>query len=277
MEDPTIFHEHNGDPPDDGQCDGQEMMEQRGEEGNNRQSLEFLNGVRGSPSPHLRRRIWNALSRIKVQINFPWLIAGDFNAIANNEECSNPNNPGNHRNADFKNWIFNEALFDLGFSGPKFTWRRGKEEGTFKGARLDRVLCSLDWLDVVKTTKVSHLPAVGSDHCPLLIDLDTKENRHTNSFLFQGAWMNHHSFIQLVSNNWNGDLSVWQNKDAMAAKFKQWNITMFGNIHHRKNRLLHRLEGIQKLLDHARHAGIIKLERKIRQEIEDTLQQEEIF
>ncbi|XP_031127611.1 uncharacterized protein LOC116029708 [Ipomoea triloba] len=203
--------------------------------------------VYGSPSPHLRRRLWTALSRNTVQINHPWLIVGDFNAIVNNDEC------------------------------PKFTWRRGKEEGTFKGARLDRVLCSLDWLDLVTTSKVNHLTTFESDHNPLLVDLDTKETRHTNSFLFQGAWTNHHSFNQLVSNNWNGDLSVWQNKDAMAAKLKQWNRTVFGNIHHRKNRLLRRIEGIQKLFDHARHAGIINLERKIRLELEDTLQQEEIF
>ncbi|XP_031107590.1 uncharacterized protein LOC116012231 [Ipomoea triloba] len=78
--------------------------------------------VYGSPSLHLRRRLWRALSRNKVQVNHPWLITGDFNAIVSNEECSNPSNPGAHRNGDFRNWIFDEALIDPGLTGQRFTW-----------------------------------------------------------------------------------------------------------------------------------------------------------
>ncbi|XP_031116601.1 uncharacterized protein LOC116020257 [Ipomoea triloba] len=80
-----------------------------------------LSMVYGSPSGYLRRRLWNALSRNKIHVNYPWLIAGDFNAIVSNEECTSTSSPGAHRNSDFKDWIFDEALFDLGFSGQKFT------------------------------------------------------------------------------------------------------------------------------------------------------------
>ncbi|XP_031090984.1 uncharacterized protein LOC115995981 [Ipomoea triloba] len=143
--------------------------------------------VYGSPSLYLRRRLWNSLSREKVQVNHPWLIAGDFNAIASHEECSNPHNPGNHRNGDFRNWIFREALVDLGFSGQKFTWRQGRDDENFKAARLDRALSSMDWLDLIHEKKVTHLPTLGSDHCPLLIDFDTQSKKKEKSFLFQGA------------------------------------------------------------------------------------------
>ncbi|XP_031116618.1 uncharacterized protein LOC116020273 [Ipomoea triloba] len=76
--------------------------------------------VYGSPSLHLPKRLWSSLSRNKVLINHPWLIAGDFNAIVSNEESSNPYNPGGHKNGDFRTWIFNEAFVDLGFSGLEF-------------------------------------------------------------------------------------------------------------------------------------------------------------
>lgn len=62
--------------------------------------------VYGSPSLHLRHRLWNSLSRKNISINGPWLVAGDFNAIISNDETSNPDNMGTHRNNDFKNWIF---------------------------------------------------------------------------------------------------------------------------------------------------------------------------
>ncbi|XP_031131792.1 uncharacterized protein LOC116033172 [Ipomoea triloba] len=236
-----------------------------------------LSVVYGSPTLHLRRRLWSSLKRTKLHVNHPWLIAGDFNAIANDYECSSPSNPGNHKNADFRNWIFSEALLDLGFSGPNFTWRRGKEEGTFKGARLDRALCSLDWIDRMHDTKVTHLTAIGSDHSPILVEFDTKVKQGGNDFMFQGAWTRHRDFLDFTRQNWDKEGSVWQNKDTMAVKFKDWNRTVFGNIHYRKNNLLRRLDGIHKKMDQACHAGLVRLERKIKKELEDTLQQEEIL
>lgn len=40
---------------------------------------------------------------------------------------------------------------------------------------------------------------------------------------------------------------------------------------------MRRLDGIQRKLDHSSHAGLIKLERKIRKELEETLHQEEML
>ncbi|XP_031105865.1 uncharacterized protein LOC116010543 [Ipomoea triloba] len=233
--------------------------------------------VYGSPSLYLRRRLWTALGRNTVQVNHPWLIAGDFNAIVSQEECSNAHNAGNHRNDDFKNWIFREALIDLGFEGQKFTWRRGRERETFKGARLDRALCSMEWMDCMPHTKVIHLTALGSDHCPILIDMDTQERKKGDRFMFQGAWTRHHSFIDIVRQHWIKENTVWQNLDEMTTKLKDWNRNVFGNIHLRKNKLLRRLEGIQRQFDHAHHTGLLKLECKIKKELEETLQQEELL
>lgn len=70
---------------------------------------------------------------------------------------------------------------------------------------------------------------------------------------------------------------MWQNKDEMTTKLKDWNRNVFGNIHLRKNKLLQRLEGIQRQFDHAHHTSILKLECKIKKELEETLQQEEIL
>lgn len=63
----------------------------------------------------------------------------------------------------------------------------------------------------------------------------------------------------------------------MAAKLMDWNRSTFGNIHYNKNRLLRRLEGIQNKLDKVNLLWIIKLERKIRKELEEVLHQEEIM
>ncbi|XP_031101106.1 uncharacterized protein LOC116004996 [Ipomoea triloba] len=166
--------------------------------------------VYGSPSLHLRRRLWNSLTRTKININGPWLVEGDFNAVISNDETSSPGNSGAHRNNDFRNWIFEEALIDLGFEGQKFTWKRGQESGTFKGARLNRALCSIDCID-----------------CP--------HDNYINTFKFQGAWVRHPNFLETVKENMNENAIVWDNKDNLATKLKDWNRHTFGNIHIRKN------------------------------------------
>ncbi|XP_031103194.1 uncharacterized protein LOC116006838 [Ipomoea triloba] len=168
---------------------------------------------------------------------------GDFNAITSNAEGTSSSNVGMVRNGDFTHWIFDEALVDLGYSGQNFTWKRGREEGTFRGARLDRALCSMEWIDRNRNTTVTHLTAVESDHCPILIDIDLKTKTGGDVFMFQGAWTTHPLFLDYVNKHWNAEETVWSNKNSMAIKLKEWNQNVFGNIHHRKNKLLRRLDG----------------------------------
>ncbi|VFQ62916.1 unnamed protein product [Cuscuta campestris] len=99
--------------------------------------------VYASPTPHLRQKLWNTLKRDNLNITTPWIAAGDFNSVTKKEEVSNPDHFEAHRCSRFNEWIFDEAMIDLGFIGQCFTWKRGTDNVNFKGARLDRVLCSI--------------------------------------------------------------------------------------------------------------------------------------
>ncbi|KAJ8445417.1 hypothetical protein Cgig2_031230 [Carnegiea gigantea] len=57
----------------------------------------------------------------------------------------------------FNNWIENNALIDLGFSGPKFTWVRGLGPSTKKSAHMDRALCNIEWRARFPEGGVKHL------------------------------------------------------------------------------------------------------------------------
>ncbi|VFQ98569.1 unnamed protein product [Cuscuta campestris] len=63
----------------------------------------------------------------------------------------------------------------------------------------------------------------------------------------------------------------------MATAFAEWNRATFGNIHQRKKNLNKRLEGVQRALDNKHHPSLIKLEKKLRRDLDNTLHQEEIF
>lgn len=60
------------------------------------------------------------------------------------EELSNLENFNTQRYSGFRDWVFEEGLVDLGFTGSKHTWIQGQNEATFQGARLDRALSNLE-------------------------------------------------------------------------------------------------------------------------------------
>ncbi|XP_061359451.1 uncharacterized protein LOC133303550 [Gastrolobium bilobum] len=57
----------------------------------------------------------------------------------------------------------------------------------------------------------------------------------------------------------------------------QWNKDVFGNIHHKKNRLIGRLEGIQTAISEQNKSHLEKIEGKIKGELEQVLEQEELL
>lgn len=230
-----------------------------------------------SPDPQLRRKLWKDLSFDKVGLCNTWMAVGDFNSVIKEDEVSNPATFCQARCKDFKDWVCTEGLVDLGFTGPSFTWTRGKDHNTFKGARLDRALCSPEWLEAFPDVIVKHLPKINSDHSPILIELDKRAGGNTKSFSFQQAWMTHPEFEKVIEENWNKESSTMENNLKLAPILEAWNREHFGNIFKRKDRLMRRLNGVQKALTTNHHGGILKLERRLRQELEATLHQEEIF
>ncbi|XP_031120942.1 uncharacterized protein LOC116024181 [Ipomoea triloba] len=89
----------------------------------------FCAVVYGSPTHHLRRRLWSELCSVKRGISGPLLVAGDFNSIIDQSETSNYGAYSVQHSVDFVDWIQTEGLLDLGFTGPKFTWTKGVTTG----------------------------------------------------------------------------------------------------------------------------------------------------
>ena len=111
----------------------------------------------GSPNPALRKYLWQDLNSEVMEIEGPWLIMGDFNSVSAAEEVSNHGKLDKRRCAGFVEWISDPNLLDLGFSGPRFTWTRGSTADTFKGGRLDKALCNMEWRFLFDSASISHL------------------------------------------------------------------------------------------------------------------------
>lgn len=95
---------------------------------------------------------------------------------------------------------------------------------------------------------VVHLPFYKSDHRPLLLRLRPGSSRHPpqKPFRFLANWVSDASFPAVVRDAWtanDGWLSSVARFQELATK---WNQDTFGNIFHKKRRLLARLEGIDR-------------------------------
>ena len=85
----------------------------------------LFSAIYGNPQASLRRLLWQDISLLAPADNSPWLLAGDFNATSCYGERSGSRSRLSHGCPAFKSFISQHGLIDLGFHGPKFTWRRG--------------------------------------------------------------------------------------------------------------------------------------------------------
>ncbi|XP_019173717.1 PREDICTED: uncharacterized protein LOC109169292 [Ipomoea nil] len=162
--------------------------------------------------------------------------------------------------------------------GSRFTWMRGLNSESFKGARLDRALSNIQWRMRFPNAMIHHLPIVGSDHSPLL--LNTAGNLEINKpshFRYNLAWSTHPSFLSVIKDNWNCATDLDYNKRRMTEVLPRWNKEIFGNVFQRKRRLLSRIEGTQRGISLNARSDLIRLDRKLRNELDNTLYQEELI
>ena len=178
----------------------------------------------------------------------------------------------------FKDCIDSCGMVDLGFHGPKFTWVNKREVGHFIQERLDRGFANIEWRDLYPEAAVHHLARTHSDHCPVLLNLDTPPPSYlSRPFRFQPVWMSHPLFPKVVSDSWEQDKALKGNIESFTKDVIVWNKDVFGNIFHRKNRMEARLRGIQASLANGPSDYLLTLEEVLRKEYLGILQQEEEF
>ena len=240
----------------------------------------LFSAVYASPESNLRRALWDELDEIRRNYEGPWLLAGDFNdTVCMSERNGIDSSEMQRRCRNFANWVANNELIDLGFSGPAHTWFRGNSEETFKSARLDRGLVNEKWRLKFEEGGLRNLPKYSSDHCPILMSTTgfAPVERAIRPFRFQAAWLNHDKFHEFVHRNWVSSAPIVPFLKDFARKIQTWNKEEFYNIFRRKSELWARLEGIQKRLAQGGQSHLIKLENKLRTEMERVLNDEEML
>jgi hypothetical protein len=118
------------------------------------------------------------------------------------------------------------GLFDLGYSGPAYTWtnKRFSSKPTFE--RLDRCLVNAEWCDAYPISNVFNMPIIHSlsDHAAILLSTEGPIHRIKRSFKFENWWLKEIDFQELAKTAWvstvNKPFSSRTNN--LAGKLKIW-------------------------------------------------------
>lgn len=134
-------------------------------------------------------------------------IVGDFNAVRMAGERAGKNDYLNSRDMKaFDQFIEQEHLFDMPFTGGKFTYYR--KDGSCK-SKLDRILVNEEWLDKWPHQKLKRLGRTFSDHCPIVLEHQLKDWGPSPFRLING-WLSHPNFMEFVKVKWRGyEISGW--------------------------------------------------------------------
>ncbi|KAB5545180.1 hypothetical protein DKX38_013292 [Salix brachista] len=238
----------------------------------------LLTVVYANPNPRIRESLWTYFDGLAKTSNLPWLVMGDFNDIVcASEKCGGNLDSGG---SAFVDWIDRNHLIDLGFSGSKFTWCNKRNAEGIIWKRIDRGLSNSAWRLLFPEAHLSHLTRINSDHCPIMIRLDSNHSitRVCIPFRFQAMWLSHPDFATIIRDSWNSCTDHAVQKTAnLVSPLIQWNKTVFGCIFQRKRSILARLAGIQKQLYIAPNPFLNQLDLELSGEYNLLLDQEELF
>lgn len=197
---------------------------------------------------------------------------GDFNCIIDSYERVGGTNLSHVGCKWFRNFLFTNALRDLGASRSKFTWSRGG-----LSQRLDRAICIIEWLSFAPDYLVRNLHRLKSDQRPVLVIIQPKISRGDRPFRCIAGWFCHKDFRNIIYSCWRHDIPVVENLDRFKDKVSDWNKKVYGNIFECKRRLTGELKRVQRILDYRFSHSLHKRDIDLRQELEEVLHHEELL
>lgn len=169
----------------------------------------------------------------------PWAICGDFNVATYASEKKNCTRRTLGMRV-FSDLIEDLNLIDLQLENAKFTWFKGDNHQI--ASRIDRILVSQEWDDVLSNLKQYTTQRIISDHSPVTLQGGSwKKNK--SYFKFENWWLRTDGFTDRIMKWWDSidyigrpDYILAYKLKALKHKLKEWNRSEQGSLgQQRKN------------------------------------------
>ncbi|KAI0496288.1 hypothetical protein KFK09_022602 [Dendrobium nobile] len=152
---------------------------------------------------------------------------GDFNCLLAKEEKKG----GRRFNMssgpkDMKSFLISNNLYELKFMGPMFTWSNNKKGLDRIMERLDRMIVNSYSVNNNQLLVVKHLPRIASDHCPILLNLNSSSPKISKTFKFENIWASYPASFSVVQNVWNRK-AVGSPSDILNTKMRRTMKTLY--------------------------------------------------
>ena len=180
--------------------------------------------IYGDPYHRQTSAIWNQVSTfVYDNLGKPMICMGDLNDILYDTDGCN-GSVNYFRMSAFRSIVKNCGFFDIGFSGPAYTWRNRQHTVNPIYRRLDRCLVNADWCAHYPNTKVLNLPIIVSDHAPILISTDGSFVKPKQTFKFENWWLMEKDFSSFAKSAWNNARagSFVAKTSSLAGALKTW-------------------------------------------------------
>ena len=182
--------------------------------------------IYGDPYHRQTSLIWDQIASFAYDSgNLPMLCMGDMNDLLCDMDKSTPVVNRTRMNA-FQSLVKNCGLFDLGYSGPAYTWTNKHFSSKPLFERLDRCLVNANWCDAFPVSNVYNLPLMHmiSDHAPILMSTDGPIRRTKRHFKFENWWLKEQDFQSHAKEMWSksAEKPFYQRTNHLARALKVW-------------------------------------------------------
>jgi hypothetical protein len=182
--------------------------------------------IYGDPYHRQTSAIWEEVAAfVHDNSTLPMLCMGDMNELLYDMD-KNSTNINRSRLYAFRSLVKNCGFFDLGFSGPAYTWtnKRFSSKPTYE--RLDRCLVNADWCDVFPISNVYNMPIIHtlSDHAAILLSTEGQVRKIKKTFKFENWWLKEDDFNDYAKKAWHTsrNKSFSQRTNHLAGQLKVW-------------------------------------------------------
>jgi hypothetical protein len=159
--------------------------------------------IYGDPHHRLTKMIWDHISTfVYDNLGNPVLCMGDMNDIMSHADATS-SKVNKYRMNAFASYIKNCGLFDLGYSGPAYTWCNKRFSSTPIFERLDRCLVNSEWCAIFPNTNVYNLPIMFSDHAPILLSTESHFRKPRQNFKFENWWTMEADYHAIAKTSWD--------------------------------------------------------------------------